>query len=325
MKKISIVLASLIAFATAAAFADDALVLPARVLRITTALSMASADQAYDMDGEAQDMDSAISATALGAAFEYGINDWITGAIQWAPGYVVASDIEDTDAKLNGAYDIFVGAKLQVVGPKAPVANEQFRVAFAPGVKVPLAGADFEKEAEKAADGDEFIFQNPDKHVFGIGFRGYADYVVNKMFFVNLFTELIFYPAAAKYEDVSLTNYGTNAFLDAMGMDTFDEVNYGYDFKFEVEPTFQYMMGDGLRFGASLPLTYTMTPDLEIDGETVKDSASSLFQVGPNVSVFFLKSPVPVEVKAQYFLPLSGVNETKFSTLALVAKVYLKF
>ena len=42
-------------------------------------------------------------------------------------------------------------------------------------------------------DDDEWIAQELDKHAFGIGARGYFDYVVSKMFFVNLYSEFIKY------------------------------------------------------------------------------------------------------------------------------------
>ncbi len=142
MKKFALIAVSLIA---AAAFADDALVLPAKVLRVTTALSFGSFDEEYDADGKAQDA-TETSFTNVGAAVEYGVNDWVTAALQWAPGYNITSEIDGQKAKINGPLDIFAGAKFQIVGAKAPVVNEQFRFAVAPGIKIPLPGADFTEE-----------------------------------------------------------------------------------------------------------------------------------------------------------------------------------
>lgn len=316
MKKIAIVMASLLAFSAAGAFADDALTLPAGVIRITTAFSYAMGDQEFDVDGEAQDLDDAISAMNIGFALEYGINDWISAAFQWAPGYTFSSEIGDTDAKLNGAYDIFAGAKIQIVGPKALVPHESFRFAVAPGVKIPLPGADFEEEVDNVMAGDEFIAQDADKHALGLGTRLYADYVVNKMFFVNLYSEFIYYLEKADAQFMAFTPFPVVAEAD---------IAYGYDLKFELDPHFEYMVSDGMRFSASLPVTYSMSPDMEINGEKVDDSASNLLSVGPNASMFFMKSVVPFELKLAYILPVMGTNETKMSAFSLQGKVYLKF
>ena len=307
MKKFALIIASLVAVA---AFADDALVLPAGVLRITTALSFGGFDEEYDADGKAQDA-TETSFTNIGAAFEYGVNDWVTAALQWAPGYNVASDIDGTKAKLNGPMDIFAGAKFQIVGAKAPVANEQFRFAVAPGIKIPLPGADFAEERKNALAGDEFIIQNVDKHVLGLGFRLYGDYIVNPMFFVNLYSEFIFYPESKDYE--------TLAFVPAPVVAKFD-AGFGYDFKLEVEPQFQYMVADGMRMSAALPITYSASPAFEVNGTAQNDSEKSKLNLGPSVGMFFMKSAVPFELKAAYIFPVMGDNTEKIKTLSLQAK-----
>jgi hypothetical protein len=337
MKKIALIVASLIAVSV---FADDALVLPAKVLRITTQMGFANADETYDADGEAQDSDNPIKLTVVGTAFEYGINDWITAAAQWAPGYIISSEVEDKDEmSLNDSYDIFAGAKFQLVGPKAPVVNEKFRAAIAAGVKIPVGGADFEKEAENFNAGDDYVAQNADNHILGIGFRGYADYVVNKMFFVNAYTAFYYYPGEINIEDaglkeaIAMPQY--NAAWDTYGAGSSlpgeppSKVSYGYDLIFELEPTFQYPLDEGLRLSTSLPLTYTTKPGLTTDDsdwdKKLGYDSSYSFKIGPNVSVFFLKSFIPIEVKAQYITVLSGENTSKLNTVNLLAKFYLKF
>jgi hypothetical protein len=317
MKKIALVLTTIFALSAVTAFADDALVLPTGVFRITTAFSYASAGSEFDADGESQDLDAALKAFNLGLALEYGINDWISAAVQWAPGYNVWSDIEDSDAKLNGAFDIFAGAKLQIVGPKAPVVNESIRFAVAPGIKIPLPGADFEEAYDNMAAGDDFIYQDPDKHALGLGGRLYADYVVNEMFFINAYSEFIYY---LERKGV-LTGPTPSAYASAMEVD----IAYGYDLTLELEPHFEYMINEGMRLAGGLPFTYTMSPDKEVNGETVDDSASNLLKIGPSASLFFMKTTVPFEVKLGYSLPLTGTNENKFNTLTLQGKVYLKF
>ena len=54
------------------------------------------------------------------------------------------SDAAPDYAKLlvNGPYNIFAGAKIQIIGPKAPVASEKIRLAAAAGVKIPVKQPD---------------------------------------------------------------------------------------------------------------------------------------------------------------------------------------
>lgn len=314
MKKIALIVLSLFAFSAIAAFADDALVLPTGVFRVTTAFSYAMGDQQYDADGDEQDLDNgvdSISALNLGLALEYGINDWISAAIQWAPGYTVWSVLDgfafgpfEPDANANGPNDIFAGAKLQIVGPKAPVANEMVRFAIAPGVKIPLGDPDWEKQLENILDESDATVTPSDKHAFGLGGRLYADYAVNEMFFINVYSEYIYY---LERKDA---NIAPTTDEDASAVD----IGFGYDLTLELEPHFQYMVSEGMRLGVALPVTYSMTPDVEVDGESVDDSATTLLQVGPNVALFFMKAAVPFELKLAYMLPLMGTNTTKLST-----------
>lgn len=316
MKKISAVLLTLFAFAASTVFADDAQVLPKGVFRITTAVSYGTASKEFDADGKSQDLKNNLSLLNLGLALEYGVNDWISAAFQWAPGYNVWSEFKDTDPtqKINGAMDIFAGAKVQIVGQKAPIANDKVRFAAAAGIKIPLPGADFEEQLKNAMKGEDYILSDPDKHAWGLGTRLYADYVINEMFFINAYSEFIYY---LERKDVGvLTQVGY------MEMD----IAHGYDLTFELEPHFEYMVSEGLRLGSSLPITYTMSPDVKYNGDAKADSASNSLSIGPNVSCFFMKSAVPFELKLAYITPLMGTNvPAKINTISLQGKIYLKF
>ncbi|HTX71829.1 MAG TPA: hypothetical protein VMC79_03300, partial [Rectinemataceae bacterium] len=131
MKKVLLI--ALVAALVIPVFADDALVMPAQVFRTYITGAYATVNNAYDNDGKTVDISSnAVTVFNMGAALEVGINDWITGAVQWAPGYNVYSKIDGKDkANLADSADLFVGAKLQIVGPKVPVQNETFRFAVA--------------------------------------------------------------------------------------------------------------------------------------------------------------------------------------------------
>lgn len=192
MKKAFLILAAL-AMLVGPVLAEDASVLPAGVLRTTFAYINSASDKAFDDDGKKQDsMETKIN--ALGVAFEYGVTDQITAAVQWTPAWVFSSELEFSDkANINGLGDLFVGAKILIVGDKGFIPNEKFRFSFAPGMLIPLDNPDWDKELENAMAGDDFKFASPSNQAFALGFRAYFDWVLNEMFFVNLYNESIFY------------------------------------------------------------------------------------------------------------------------------------
>ncbi|MDR2144235.1 MAG: hypothetical protein LBP29_07690, partial [Treponema sp.] len=89
MKKI--IALGLVCFLCGTAFVsgDDAKVMPGRVGRIYFAPSFGFANGAYDEDGKYETYDSgegAMKLFNLGFALEYGVINWVTAAVQWAPG-----------------------------------------------------------------------------------------------------------------------------------------------------------------------------------------------------------------------------------------------
>ncbi|MFH2114939.1 MAG: hypothetical protein ABIJ86_10585, partial [Spirochaetota bacterium] len=89
MKKITVLALVCVLLAGSFAFADEATVLPAGVGRFYVANTYAFVDGEYDADGELVEYsagDGAIKLYNLGLALEYGVNDWISAAAQWAPG-----------------------------------------------------------------------------------------------------------------------------------------------------------------------------------------------------------------------------------------------
>jgi hypothetical protein len=321
MKKALLVL--LLAALAFPVFSDDALVLPKGVLRTTIAPNYGFGNTAWNKDGETSDIsDDGISFFNLGLALEYGINDWVTAAVQWAPGWNIMSDYGSSasDAKLGTFFDVFVGAKFQIVGPKAPVQRTDMRFAVAPGIKVPMPAANAEDELDNLFAGDEFIIGEADKHAFGLGARLYFDYIVNPVFFINLFSEFIYYLEKTDEQAIAPTGVA----MPPYAVYEYD-IEYGFDWIIELEPQFGMPVADGLILKGGLPLTYKMTPDIKINGNKVDDSGSTMFSVGPNVALFFTKTAVPFELKLQYKLPLFGTNTNAVHNIALQGKVYLKF
>jgi hypothetical protein len=338
MKKLFILLA--VIAISVPMFADDALVLPKGVLRVTSLVNYATTPGAYDKDSKYNDYTvatnkyTAINAFNLGIAFEYGVTDWLTGALQWTPGYTVSSTFKDFEiatlgpfftkdekANLNGAFDLFVGAKMQIVGAKGLVANDKIRFAVAPGVKVPMWEPNWDTQNVDLLAGKEATITN-DKHAWGLGTRLYADYVFNKMFYLNAYSEFIYY-LEKKDALVAIVNSSPSAapLFPALKGD----VQYGYDLTFEIEPHFEIMAAEGLKFSATLPVTYFMTPKMKVGGSEVDNTDKSLLKVGPSVGLFFQKAFIPTEIKLSYILPVAGTNANKTSSITFFVKNYLKF
>ena len=321
MKKI-VTLATIALFcAGTIAFADDAKVMPAKVGRVYMTNTYAFANGSYDKDGKYTDYASgagAFKAYNMGFALEYGVIDWVTAAIQWAPGVNVWSDMDKNlgttaTANINGFYDIFAGAKFQIVGEKAPIKNSMIRFAVAPGVKIPLPAVNMQDQYNNILSSSATTVANMDKHLFALGGRGYFDYILNKMFFFNLYSEFIYYPLEGDLKDLSPTYHASTS-----------KVAFGYKLTLEAEPHFEAMVADGLQFSAGLPITYVTTPDIKIDGTASADSSTAVINLGPNASVFFLKALLPVELKLGYSFPVYAVNTPATNSLTLQAKVYFK-
>ncbi|QQO08608.1 hypothetical protein [Breznakiella homolactica] len=322
-------------------FADDAKTMPARVGRFYVAPTFAFANGEYNDDWEYEkydDGDGALKVFNLGFAVEYGVLDWITAAVQWVPGWTIWSEVDTTigasdDVDANGLYDLFVGAKIQIVGEKAPVKSTMFRAAIAPGVKIPLPGNDFEDEFKSAITNDSLTGANADKHAFGVGSRAYFDVLINKMFYINLYGEFLYFPIKKSFKDHSIVYQGLVAQNPALKplLDDVD-VSYGWDLTLELEPNFETTLTDGLTFSAGLPITFVMTPGLSFDHKLPAAVASYLgsedptylLKLSPNVSFFLTNTLLPLEFKMTYAIPLIGQNSRALHSLTLQARIYFR-
>ena len=314
-------------------FADDALVLPKGVLRISIAPSYGFANKTWDKDGEAQDIIPNPSFTTnksdgiqyfnLGIAIEYGVNDWITAAIQWTPGWNLWSTMGFDkqlfgpstylyfDQGVLGSYaDLFAGAKIQIVGKKAPVVNDTMRFSIAPGVKIPMPGDSKPTQADLVKD-ETHVLKEIDNHLWGLGGRLYFDYNVTPEFFVNLYSEFIYYPEQKTDKNAT---FGDKT-----------KVAKGYDWTIEIEPQYWAPVADGLVFKAFLPFTYKMTPDYKIEGTKQADSASTILSVTPALGLFFTKTFMPIELEVGYRYPLMGTNNTIMNVVYILGRFYMKF
>jgi hypothetical protein len=326
-----IVVGVLLLALAAAVFADDALVLPKGVLRtyLTGAYAFASEEWKTGDKVDIAGFDT-LGAINLGGAVEFGVIDWISAAVQWAPGWSIWSATENgtppfDKLQVNGPYNVFAGAKIQVIGPNAPVANEMIRLAAAAGVKIPVETADAAYWQEQylaglGGGGTEWVSSYNDKPLWGLGARAYFDYVLNKMFYFNLYSEFIYYLGTVKRNEVSVADWGA-----VFGGATNSDVSFGYDLTVEAEPHFEMMFGNGMRLGVGVPITYTMSPEIVRDGTAVADTDSYLLSVSPNVSLFLTKFFIPTEIKVGYTLPLVGQNTKATNTVVVQLKTYLRF
>ena len=326
MKKLALLLLALAIVIPA--FADDAKVLPAGVLRTTISAAYNMFDESYDEDGDK--VDAATGKTSvfnLGGALEYGITDQVTLALQWAPGYNVSSSIDEDpvgavsndDGNLNGPLDLFIGAKAQILGPNGFVVNDQMRFAAAAGALVPLKNTDWEESAENYASSDEYNMGSGSNEVIGIGFRLYYDYLVNKNFFVNLYNETIFFP---EQKGNTYGNAVTQYLTPGEEVEDVD-LAYGYKATFEIEPAYTHPINEKLDITGSLPVNLVVTPETEVDG-TSQDDEGYFLKMTPYAAAFF-KTTMPFELKAGYSIPLMGKNNSVASTVVFQFKSYLKF
>jgi hypothetical protein len=154
------------------------------------------------------------------------------------------------------------------------------------------------------------------KHAWGIGARAYFDYVINDMFFINLYGEYIYYLDRKDAKMLAFTPGPVAVKVD---------IAYGYDLTFELEPHFNYMIADGVRIGAGLPVTYTMNPATKINGTEQTNTDGYTLGLNPNVSLFLMKFFLPLEFKATYGFPVMGKNSNAVSNFTVQVKAYLKF
>ncbi|MCH8531580.1 MAG: hypothetical protein LAT65_12085 [Saccharospirillum sp.] len=296
--------------------ADDAKVLPEGVLRTTIAPSFTTIDKEFDSSGDRQDPQfGTITVNTLSIALEYGINEWVTAGLQWAPGYAWSGEVEDNEAvDLSGANDLFVGAKLQILGTNGLSQSDNMRFAVTPGIKIPVSQYDADEELANfmavMGGGDEtFRPGRSDRGAWGLGARFSFDYLITPDFFINFYNQ-------------------TSIFLDteqdySPGVADAD-VEYGPEFIFEVEPNYSTVVGNGIQISMGLPVRYTTTGETVVNGNTEEDEKWKL-ELAPSVGFFFTQSPLPVELKLSYTTALAGENELASNTVAFQIRNFFRF
>jgi hypothetical protein len=346
MRRRTLTLLSLAAFLTVAPalFADNALVLPAGVFRTRLVPAYGWIPGSYDTNGNYTPYSSSttvsktITAPNFGAVLEYGINDWISAGVSWAPGVTVSSSVSlaktTTTGNVDGLSDLFVGLKAQIVGEKAPVQSDSIRVTLMPGVEIPLGGADFASQYTNMSSNSAYTLQNPALQLLGIGGLANFDYLFTKSFFIDLSSEFIYYPGTVAFKDTSVVNYYYYNSLKKSGITYNPDVGYGYELKLKIDPNYSIKLGEGVTLSADASLCYDASPAPSYS-TTLSSTLSSAIglntnaswdlSLNPAISVFFTKTLIPFEVEIDYSNPLAGVNTTQSYSLDLQLKTYFKF
>jgi len=280
----------------------------------------------------------------------------VTLGFKWAPGYYAASDFTNPPAGLEnmsytGPADLEIGAKIQALGSQGFVKNDKIRLAFTPGVGIPLDSYDAEAEWDNYLAGDDFRAASTSGHQsLYFGLKADGDYQINEIFSVNLhgqafyylpseslqFTTIATYWGAYKLayagylasvpgDTVGAATYAT-ATAEAYSPMTKTKTEYGIDTLYEFEPHAKIALGSAATLNLGLPFTYsyTMADTVTYNGASTDGETASLLTVGPNASVMAKVGPLPVEFMVQYVLPLLGKNNGATSTLSLQVKIFGK-
>ena len=339
MKKtlIGTVLMLLLMLSAVLSYADDALMIPAGVLRISPGAGFGFTVAEYDDSWKRVEIPKEggrLYEIAVGTSIGLGLTDWLTAVIEWTPGFNVWSTFDypaGTDhpdypdppitdlenAKIIGPYVIYTTVKFQLVGRDAPIKFDPLRLVLAPVVKIPLPQPDWQKQADRMSDGDNYIYRMADKHSFGAGARAYVDLILTKSFYVNLFGEFLL-NFNAQFDDTAL--WGPVA-------GTSGSINYGGVQTAELEPHFETEVGGTLKLGIGLPVRYSVVGEDTMEtggGDWVEFYRKKLLSISPNVCLSFPEARVPVQMELAYKLPLIGSNVPARHTLSLLVSTDLK-
>ena len=317
-------------------FADDALVLPAGVFRFTLVPSYDFVPGAYGTNGSYTGYNAGqgkVTAFDAAAALEYGVNDWISAAVQWTPGWNMSSSVDTnwatvpvgprtSNANVNGLYDAVHRCKGSDCGRKSPGLQRERSVLRGSRRHGAVRRCEFcQQQWTNYTNGNNVTVANVDIQTLGLGSRIYLDYVFSPAFFLNLYSQFLYYPGTVAFKDTSFQDYVTYFFTASN-----PNVGFGYDLTVEVEPHYIYNLSDGVQLQGSLPFTYTYSPQLTFDGVSQSDTSQSLIVMRPTIDLFLLKSaiPFPLELKLAYSLPLVGWNTGATNAVILIIRMYFK-
>jgi hypothetical protein len=335
-------------------FADDAIVLPKGVFRLRAIPSYSMTDKAYDSQGDLEASIADGGVTALSGTFELGIVDPVTFGVRWAPGYYLSSDFTTAGYEkmaYTGPADLEIGMKIQALGSQGFAKSDKFRLAFTPGVGIPLDSYDAQAEWKNKLAGDDFRASSSSGHQsLYFGFKADADYLIDSVFSLNLHGQALYFNPNESLQFLTIATYWgayqkayagylASAPGDTAGAATYaagqaqayspmteTKTEYGVETMFEFEPRAALPIGSAATLNLGLPLTYlyNLGDKVTYNGKTTTQDDETFLAIGPKASIMTKIGPLPVEAEAQYTLPLMGKNSEHTSTITLQLKIFGK-
>jgi hypothetical protein len=274
------------------AFAEDAAVLPMRTLRVDADAAIGFVHEGWDTGSKKMDAPDAV---IIGASIRvaYGFIDWFTAVLDWSPGVAdtdltaidIGNDGDGAAETYEGLSDFSLRAQFLIIGDNAPVSSERFRLRFTPGLVIPFPGIE-----------DKDVIGN---HTWGIGGDVSFDTFIIENFFVNVFSEVYWFP-----------------------IDNKSKTNNEWEVALEAGPHYAISIGGaGLAF--ELPVNWNMSLDNNT-GIPADKLSSHLLSLRPALELK-LTRPFAVTIGLEYTIPLYGKNNYAAHTITIKAPVYFNF
>jgi hypothetical protein len=261
--------------------ADTAEAPPQGVLRIDTALSAASALDAWGAATEN------LQFIALGLGAEYGVLPWASLAVLWQPGALLAAYSPAVPA--GSLSDLRFSLRFGLLGERALVKFNVLRLAVLAGLKAPLPS------------GGDTVWE-PDTRLWG-ALAGFSlDYLPFRSFQVNLSGATLFNPEQAT---------GNPAFSD-------QTVFHPLDIRCELEPRLNFLSPTSVVL--TLPLVYEYSLPSRVRDRVVDDEQHSL-SLGLGYTLAIRDFSLPFDVGMKFLAPVYGVNRPRFWRTELAVKL----
>jgi hypothetical protein len=278
---------ALLALIVFPAFGEEAELVPGRNLRAT--LSPSFGTQIEEWEGVKGGKASLFN---FGLGVEYGVRDWISAQALWIPGVNVWSAMENS-REYGYFNDMFLGGKVGILGPRGLVKAENMRLSAALGIKAPFPSK---------TDGD----WEEDRHLWGSAARVYYDYIFTDLFYLNGYIEGIFYPEQAAHTP----NFSGR------------QVYHPLDMTIELDPRFRYgLPGPGMELSWGFPLTYTMSPWINLNREETEKEEIHRFSAGVFFTAAFVRMKCPFDLTVKYVAPVVGTNDRPIHRVSLTGRV----
>ncbi|MDR2102326.1 MAG: hypothetical protein LBP43_07120 [Treponema sp.] len=308
-------------------FADDARTLPARSARFEVFSSFSFANAYFSIQREytrLQQAEGKFQALNLGFSAAYGITGWLNAAVRWIPGWNVWSKTDlifepTRTVTLAGVYDLLTEVKFQIIGERGLVKKNRVRLTVAPQIKIPLPGPNYKEQEKRIQRGEPIVMENLDHHVFGIGGTVSFDLIINKMFFINLYGDGMFYPIPGRVSDAGLYEYFYSTSPGIRDLRAW----YRGDLRFEAEPHFEMFLTPKTVLNIGLPLNYTLNCGIQYYATMPNRPVEYQLSLGPNITFLFIHPPLPFAFRISYSLPLWGRDQNATHSITFLAKLFI--